>query len=515
MYHCKIARTEKEFEEIARLNYETFVEEIPQHEPNESGLLADKFHTENTYIVLYKDVELIGMLAFRDQRPFSIDGKIGAVEQYLDARHCEKMCEVRLLVIKKEYRIGRVFLKLAQGLYAYVLGKGYSACVISGVTTQEQLYQHIGFKQFAEAIGTGGARYLPMVLTSEDGHAFYAKFQKNQCVFYPGPVKQEVALELTNVSHRSEQFKQLHENVRDQLLNLSGAKHVALLNGSGTLANDVMLQQLKAQVGEERGFICSNGEFGARLVKQAERIGLHFEAYEVLWGEAFDRAYVEQLAIEATWCVFVHGETSTGMLNELALFLEMKARFGLLLAVDCVSSFGAVPFSLAGVDLASATSGKAIGALAGLSFVFYEERPVPGGALYTDLAQYDVHLPYTLPAYLIGNVSEALNVYPARYEVLASRLKEAIKLSECGLVKVDVPHFSTAVSFKLPSEFVLDAQLNGFELHAQSEYLRSRHLAQVSTVQPSFDKDIATFRKWLLLYVQVEEVKQVAMKKEV
>lgn len=34
MYWCKIAQTEKEFEAIARLNYETFVEEIPQHEPN-------------------------------------------------------------------------------------------------------------------------------------------------------------------------------------------------------------------------------------------------------------------------------------------------------------------------------------------------------------------------------------------------------------------------------------------------------------------------------------------------
>lgn len=34
MYWCKIAHTEAEFEEIARLNYETFVEEIPQHPPN-------------------------------------------------------------------------------------------------------------------------------------------------------------------------------------------------------------------------------------------------------------------------------------------------------------------------------------------------------------------------------------------------------------------------------------------------------------------------------------------------
>lgn len=506
MYHCKIARTEKEFEAIARLNYETFVEEIPQHEPNEARLLVDKFHAENTYIVMYKDAELIGMLAFRDQRPFSIDGKIGAVEHYLEAAHCEKMCEVRLLAIKKEYRVGRVFLRLAQALYAYVMDKGYSACVISGITSQEQLYKHIGFRQFADVVGTEDARFLPMVLTSKDGHAFYAQFQKKQIVFYPGPVKQLGELNYTNVSHRNEQFRQLHKRLQEQLLSLSSANNVALFNGSGTLANDVMLQQLKVRVGEERGFICSNGEFGGRLVRQAERLGLQFDVYEVPWGETFEKERIESFASEAKWCAFVHGETSTGMLNDLTMFMEIRERFRLLLAVDCVSSFGAVPFSLAHVDLASATSGKAVGALAGLSFVFYKEKPTSGGALYSDLAQYDERLPYTLPAYLVGNVSEALEVYPERYEVLANRLIEVLQLPKLTLTKMDVPHFPTAVSFELSPEFVLDAQLNGFELHAQSDYLKSRQLAQISTVQPNFDKDLEGFKKWLSVYVQVEDV---------
>ena len=36
MYWCKIAKTDEEFEAIAQLNYETFVEEIPQHDANAS-----------------------------------------------------------------------------------------------------------------------------------------------------------------------------------------------------------------------------------------------------------------------------------------------------------------------------------------------------------------------------------------------------------------------------------------------------------------------------------------------
>jgi len=76
MYWCKIAQTNEEYEAIARLNYETFVEEIPQHEPSMTRKKVDRFHQENTYMVVYKETELIGMVAFRDQRPFSIDEKI-------------------------------------------------------------------------------------------------------------------------------------------------------------------------------------------------------------------------------------------------------------------------------------------------------------------------------------------------------------------------------------------------------------------------------------------------------
>ena len=502
MYHCKIAQTEKEFTAIARLNYETFVEEIPQHEPNEARLLVDKFHNENTYIVLYKDEELIGMLAFRDRRPFSIDTKIGDVENYLSPEICEKMCEVRLLAIKKEYRVGRVFLRLAQALYAYVLDKDYSACVISGVTTQEHLYKRMGFSQFAEAVGTEQARYLPMVLTSKDGHAFYRQFQQKHAIFYPGPVQQNETFKYTTVSHRSEMFRQLQGKLRTQLLTLSNAKQVAMLNGSGTLANDVMLAQIKARVGNAKGIICTNGEFGNRLIKQAKALGLHFEVYEEQWGTPFVKERLESYLQEATWCAFVHGETSTGMLNDLELFKTLKEKYSLILAVDCVSSFGAVPFSLEGVDLATATSGKAIGAVAGLSFVFYDQKPVSGGAMYLNLAQYDGRIPFTLPAYLVSNVVDKLEAYPERFELLKLRLQNVIE--EDTFHFLDVFHYPTALTFYVQPQFVLDAQLNGIELHAQSDYLKEKGVAQISTIQPTFEKDFTTFMKWLRMYRKIE-----------
>ena len=40
----KIASEANEFEQIHRLNYKTFVEEIPQHATNQEHVLIDKFH---------------------------------------------------------------------------------------------------------------------------------------------------------------------------------------------------------------------------------------------------------------------------------------------------------------------------------------------------------------------------------------------------------------------------------------------------------------------------------------
>ena len=65
----KIAAEEWEFEAIHRLNYKTFVEEIPQHAGNTEQRLVDKFHAENTYLICLSGRHLAGMLAVRGTRP--------------------------------------------------------------------------------------------------------------------------------------------------------------------------------------------------------------------------------------------------------------------------------------------------------------------------------------------------------------------------------------------------------------------------------------------------------------
>ncbi len=96
----KIASEEWELEQIHRLNYRTFVEEIPQHGPNPEGRLVDRFHAENIYLIWLHDRRLAGMLAMRRNRPFSLDAKVANLDQYLPAGRVP--VEVRLLAVEPE-----------------------------------------------------------------------------------------------------------------------------------------------------------------------------------------------------------------------------------------------------------------------------------------------------------------------------------------------------------------------------------------------------------------------------
>lgn len=512
MYWCKIAQTNEEYEAIARLNYETFVEEIPQHEPNKQRLKIDRFHQENTYIVVYKKTELIGMVAFRDQRPFSMDEKIGKVEQFLPEEIYGKICEIRLLAVKKNYRTGRVLWRLTQALNTFAYEKGYTAAVISGTTREEKLYKQMGFQQFAPAVGAKDAQFLPMVLTRDVfEHDLQRRLAKDDYTFYPGPVKQLETIGYTNLSHRSLNFKAIYERVQQQLLHLANTKHVGIIVGTGTLANEVMLAQLHAQqLG--KGLILTNGEFGERLRKQAVRWSLDFDAAEQQWGTIFDYEKIASLLENGAyqWMLVVHGETSTGTCNDLESLGHLAKCYNVKLCVDSISTFGSMPFSLQDCYLATAVSGKAIGAMSGLAFVFsqYLAQSTTTLPAYLDLANYHQGaIPFTLPAVLLGNLDESLQAYPVRYAQLQQRFEALLQLPYMHF-QLPTTQYPMLITIQLPdtlSNLHIDLALNGLLAHGDSPYLRQRGFLQFAVIQPDFEDALVRLHEVLHYYEQITE----------
>lgn len=145
-----------DFDAIHALNYETFVEEIPQHSPNAERRLVDRFHAENTYVVCISDTRLVGMVCGRCQRPFSRDLKLTDLDRWLPAHR--KAVEVQLFAVRREWRKTAVFLGLMTFLSRHFMAQGCDLSLISGTVRELKLYRHLGFEPFGECVGTAGAR---------------------------------------------------------------------------------------------------------------------------------------------------------------------------------------------------------------------------------------------------------------------------------------------------------------------------------------------------------------------
>jgi len=378
----KIASEPYEFEQIHRLNYKTFVEEIPQHPSNERGLLVDRFHDQNIYAVCLRGAEVIGMMALRCQRPFSLDQKLGNIDPYLPGERAN-VVEIRLLATERDRRGGRVFAGLMAASARYLVRNGYDLAVISGTTRQLRLYRHMGFIPFGPLIGTPGAMYQPMYLTRDrfeqatEAMALSLEQEEAAISFLPGPVEvcESVrrAFAAPAVSHRSERFLQDFRAAQTALCQLVNAHHVQILTGSGTHANDIVAAQLSLE--PSAGLILSNGEFGERLIDHAQRWGLAFQTATAPWGEALDLENVErtlQNHSSIRWLWAVHCETSTGVLNDLQQLKSICTRHGVKLCLDCISSIGTTPVDLSEVALATGVSGKGLRSYAGLALVFHD-----------------------------------------------------------------------------------------------------------------------------------------------
>ena len=153
-------------EQIHRLNYKTFAAEIPQHEMNSTGMLVDKFHASNQYLLAKKDDRLIGMLCYRLERPFSLDSKLPDLDSYLPSH--KKLAEIRLFCVEPEERRSGVGQHLMKALYAELLPLGVDAAVISGTTRQTKMYLSVGFTPFGPLVGKEGAFYQPMFIHIND-----------------------------------------------------------------------------------------------------------------------------------------------------------------------------------------------------------------------------------------------------------------------------------------------------------------------------------------------------------
>lgn len=499
----KIASEPHELEQIHALNYRTFVDELPQHPANAERRLVDRFHEENVYVISLKDETVVGMLALRRARPFSLDSKLPNLDDYLPAGR--KPCEIRLLAIDHEHRTGPVLPGLLSVLWEFARARDFDCAVISATTRQLKLYGHLGFTPFGPLVGTAEAPFQPMIATLEafreraGGVRSLLPAMRGEIVnLLPGPVAIHrdvvAAFEGAPRSHRSEEFLAEMKSAREGLCALTGARDVQVLLGSGTLANDVIAAQLSLLPG--RGVVVSNGEFGERLADHAARMGLVHEHIRFAWGEPISTERVRPELEGATWMWTTACETSTGVMNDVNAFGALCAEHGVKLCLDAVSTIGAVPLDLSRVFLASGASGKALAAYPGFAMVFHDHEvaPVPALPRYLDLGLYSSErsVPFTHSSNLLAALRVALERV-TRSERFADRARLGVwfrgQLRRAGLTLIGetampAPH---VVTLALPARLVaadvaLAMRDSGFLVAHASGYLIQRNWIQLCTM---------------------------------
>ncbi len=500
-----------EIEAIHALNYKTFVEEIPQHDPNHDRKLVDKYHAENTYIVCVdeEERELAGMIAFRGKRPFSLDHKLDNLDSYLPPDR--SLCEIRLLAVEEKYRYTRISQGLIATLVQHAIDNGHDLAVISGTVRQAKLYKFLGFVPFGPLVGTEEAQYQPMYLTLEA----YAKLKTRSRSFaketpelanddtmafnfLPGPV--DCSRQVREVyhskpcSHRGSAFVEDFQRARSLLCRLLNVRHAEIMMGSGTMANDAVAGQLSL-LGKP-GLILVSGEFGRRLVKNANGAQLVFHTLEIPEGQAFQRLEIERI-LKANpgigWVWGTHCETSTGVLNDLEMYKEMCARRGLRLCLDCIGSIGTVPVDLSGIYLASGTSGKGLASMAGLAMVFHNHalRPAPDflpSVLDLGIYQEGDGIPYTISSNLVRALLAALDTHDwkKRFENVrdwSTAIRRKLAAIDAPILAPDSCAMPSIVTIALPESHSAEAVGDALKARGVLVSYRSRYLLERNWIQ--------------------------------
>jgi aspartate aminotransferase-like enzyme len=521
-YIFKCADTRQEFEQIHCLNYRTFVSEIPQHPDTGTGMLVDKFHGKNAYLIVLREDRVVGMLSAHDEPPFSVAERLP--DPGMLTSPGMRPLEVRLLAIEPRERNSILLGGLMWELHLFTQAHGHTHLFISGVDGRLEMYEKLGFVRLGPSVRGGNASFVPMMMPLnglsdklvrmrnmwEQRLQRVAPHLKDAVCLLPGPVtvspQVRDAFHEAPIYHRGPEFIRRFVAVRRLLADMTGAREVAILNGSGTLGNETVAAALAAMSNAGRGVLLINGEFGQRLARQATRFGLQPRILTWPWGEPWNLDEVEAALRdepEGSWVWGVHQESSTGVLNDLAGLVAVARKYGIRVCVDCISSLGAVPIDLNEVFLATGSTGKALGSYAGAALIFadpatlrdLDRSRVPS---YFDIvAALDSEGPcYTFPSPTLRALEAALQEYAtperaratyARYSELGTFVRGELRRIGLDPLARDEHACPVVTTFAPPgletsTAFVARCRLWGFAIGGQSGYLAEKRMVQIATM---------------------------------
>jgi aspartate aminotransferase-like enzyme len=177
------------------------------------------------------------------------------------------------------------------------------------------------------------------------------------------------------INHRGPAFAELFAEIEKGLSWAFQTEHrVLMLTGSGTTGMEASLLNLFSP--GDKILAVSNGSFGERWGDMAALYGLEVERLAYEWGKTIQTQDLRtRLQADKTQAIkavlFIHNETSTGVLNPLQEMAAIVREHGALVIVDAISSLTSTPLPMDawGLDVVLGASQKGFMVPPGLAFV--------------------------------------------------------------------------------------------------------------------------------------------------
>jgi aspartate aminotransferase-like enzyme len=248
-------------------------------------------------------------------------------------------------------------------------------------------------------------------------------------LFTPGPtpVPPEVLAVLARplVHHRGPDFRRTYASCLERLQQVCRTEHdVLLFTSPGSGAMESAVANLLAH--GDRAVVLSAGNFGERWAELVSAYGAELVHERLEWGatpEPDDLRRALDRAGGAKVVFLTHSETSTGVVADVQALAAVARDAGALVAVDAVSSLGAVPLETDawGIDVVAAGSQKALMTPPGLAFAAVSPRALEaaragGSGRYvydwerTRAAQAKLDAPFTPAVSLVAALDVALEL---------------------------------------------------------------------------------------------------------
>ena len=307
-------------------------------------------------------------------------------------------------------------------------------------------------------------------------------------IMTPGPtqVAENVRLarsrECTNPDLDTD-FVEFYKDTCEEISRLLHTENETLiLGGEGILG----LEAACASMTEpgDRVLVLDNGIYGRGFADFVSMYGGKPELYSRDYRETLDVQELENFLKDHhnyKYATVVHGDTPSGMLNDISAICPLLKKYGIMTVVDSVSASFGEPMRISDwkVDIMCGGSQKVVSAPPGLTFVVISddakkamaERKTPIASFYANLTTFahyyeEKWFPYTMPISDIYGLRAAIDNIAAdpnildRHEKIAMAARKAV--IGAGLKLYLKSGFSSTVTvFEVPEETTADAILDG------------------------------------------------------